>query len=91
MNLNQNLTKIILEKILLKNTQVNHTNLINHLKIIIDYSKYDICYKKTPGKYNSFNYHTDFYTYYFKYRVRYKKKIDKKFVDYYIKTNNMNI
>ena len=90
MNLNQNLTKIILEKKLLKNTYENYKKLINHLKIIVDYSKYDICCKYSK-KLNTLNYHNNFYEYYFKYRVRYKKKIDKKFVDYYIKTNNINI
>lgn len=88
--MNNNLKNIINEKILQQDFKKNYSSLLNHLKIVIDYSKYDICYKY-PKKHNTLNYHNNFYEYYFKYRIRYKKKVDKKFVDYYIKTNNINI
>lgn len=89
--MNYNLSLIIYNKILKKQSEKNHLSLINHLKIIIDYSKYDICYKYPSKKLNTYNYHNNFYEYYFKYRIRYKKKVDKKFVDYYIKSNNIKL
>ena len=41
LNLNHNLTDIIIKKIF-NNVKDNQSKLINHLKILIQYSKYDI-------------------------------------------------
>ena len=46
LNLNHNLTDIVIKKIF-NNVADNQSKLINHLKIIIQYSKYDICYKNS--------------------------------------------
>ena len=89
--MNNNLKNIINEKILQQDFKKKYSSLLNHLKIVIDYSKYDICCKYSLKKPNTLNYNNNFYEYYFKYRIRYKKKVDKKFVDYYIKTNNIKL
>ena len=88
--MNKNITNLINKKLLQKEFKKNYLSLINHLKIVIDYSKYDICCKYAK-KTNTLNYNNNFYEYYFKYRIKYKKKVDKKFVDYYIKNNNIRL
>ena len=89
--MNNNLKNIINEKILQQDFKKKYSSLLNHLKIVIDYSKYDICCKYPSKKPNTLNYHNNFYEYYFKCRIRFKKKVDKKFIDYYIKTNNIKL
>jgi len=72
LNLNDNLTDIVIKKIV----RNNQSDMINHLKIIIEYSKYDICSKSSRNTMCNF----DFYTYYFKYRIRYKRKVQYNFI-----------
>tara|TARA_B100001175_G_C19476256_1_gene624495 strand:+ start:408 stop:677 length:270 start_codon:yes stop_codon:yes gene_type:complete len=80
MNINKNLEVIIKERILYKNFKENYEKLINHLKIIINYSKYDIYYKNSCK--NGLNYFNNFRTYYFNYRIKYRRKIERKFIEY---------
>ena len=76
LNLNNNLSDIVIKKIF--NTVFdNQLKLINHLKIIIQYSKYDVCYKESKKFEISY---PDLYTYYFKYRIKYKSKVQNKFI-----------
>jgi len=83
LNLNHNLTDIVIKKIF-NNVADNQSKLIYHLKIIIQYSKYDICYKNSKKFKMGY---PDFYTYFFKYRIRYKRKVSNRFIDLCIKKN----
>ena len=81
MNVYTQLTYNLQDKILSKLFKPdNYKNLINHFKVIREYSKYEFGYKR-----NNYN---NFYMYYFEYRLRFKRKVPIKFVDY-CKTNNI--
>ncbi len=79
LNLNDNLSDIVIKKVV----RNNQSDMINHLKIIMEYSKYDICSKSSRNTMCN----RDFYTYYFKYRIRYKRKVQYKFIKLMIMNN----
>ena len=76
--MNLNLKNRIIEKIVNK----NYHDVLNHLKNLIEYSKYDIYIKKNNNVYPSFNNDLDFYRYYFDHR----RKVNIKFIKYCFQT-----
>ena len=72
--MNNNIKNRIMDKIVKK----NYHEVLNHLKILIEYSKYDIYIKKNNNVYSSINNDLDFYRYYFDY----KRKVSSKFLKY---------
>lgn len=70
--INMNLKNRIIDKIVKK----NYRDVLNHLKILMEYTKYDIYIKKNNNVYP--NNYMDFYRYYFDH----KRKVSGKFLKY---------